>query len=378
MRRGALKALTTTVAVAAAATGVAACGSSGGSASGNSGGSASTSSGGQAASSDPQTLLKQTFSSAKTVKSGKLDFKLLLTPTGSSLITSPVTVDLSGPFVQGTKGQTPRSDLTISFDGLGKHASFGVVTTTSAAYISLQGSSYKLPNSDFQQLKKSTSSSQSTGGLPGLGALGINPESWLDNPKIVGDETIGGTDTKHLSATLDVARVLGDVNTLLSKDASKLNVPAGTDHISQAEIEKISREIKNPTMDVWTGKRDAILRRLTLGATVPVSGTTSTQLGGLTSAGIKLSVDVSGVNQPQTINAPSDPKSYAQLQTALQGVLGGLGLSGVGGATGSSSSGGGSTSSASPAQLKKYSTCINRASGDVSKMQKCASLLNGG
>ncbi|MGH3026395.1 MAG: hypothetical protein ACRDLR_08120, partial [Gaiellaceae bacterium] len=53
--------------------------------------------------------------------------------------------------------------------------------------------------------------------------------------------------------------------------------------------------------------------------------------------------------------------------------LGGLGSLGVGGG----SAGPATSSKGSAAQVNKYSKCINNAKGDVTKMQKCASLLNG-
>ena len=159
MTRGRVRSLTTAIAAAGAALAVAACGS-GASAGSGAGGSGTT------ASSNPQTLLEQTFSAANAVKSGRLGVKIVIVPTGSSLITTPVTLDLSGPFVQGSRGQAPQSDLTVSFNGLGKHASFGVLTTQKAAYISLQGTSYKLPQASFQKLEASFSNIGPTSAHP--------------------------------------------------------------------------------------------------------------------------------------------------------------------------------------------------------------------
>jgi hypothetical protein len=377
MVRGQIRSLAAILAATVAAIGVAACGGS------SSGSGSSGSDGSSSASSSPQTLLKQTFSSASAVKSGRVNFQIVITPTGSSIITTPITVSLSGPYEQAQKGQVPQSDLTISFTGLGKHATFGVLSTKTAAYITLQGTSYKLPAADFKQLSQSASQGSAFGSVPGLSSLGINPENWLKNPQIVGTEEVDGTLTEHLSATLDVSKVIADVNTLLTKDASKLGAAAGTDHISAATARKVTAAIKNPTIDLWTGKNDTILRRLQLGATVPVSGTTSTELGGLTSASFKVTIDTTDVNQPQTITAPTHVGNYQQLQTKLQGILQGLGgLAGLGVTSGAGATSGTGTATApaatgSSSQVSKYAKCINAAKDDVTKMQKCASLLNG-
>jgi hypothetical protein len=121
---------------------------------------------------------------------------------------------------------------------------------------------------------------------------------------------------------------------------------------------------------------------------VPVTGRLSTLAGGMTSAGIGFTLQYSSVNQPQTISAPSNVQPYAQFTAKLQSVLSGLEGSVGGGALGSTGSAGsgssgstGSGSSGSTAttdKIKKYSACIQSAGQDVVKMQKCASVLNGG
>jgi hypothetical protein len=154
-------------------------------------------------------------------------------------------------------------------------------------------------------------------------------------------------------------------------------------------VQKITAAVKNATVDVWTGKNDATLRKLALNLTVPVTGKASTELGGMTSAGIALSVQYSDLNQPQSVATPTGVHPYseftAKLQTIGQALEGALGSAATGsGATSGSgtattgSGATGSTGSGSSAGLSKYTTCIQKANGDVTKMQKCASLLNSG
>ncbi len=66
-------------------------------------------------------------------------------------------------------------------------------------------------------------------------------------------------------------------------------------------------------MDVYTGQNDHLLRRLEVTATV--SGTPQTQalLGGLSSADIKVLLEFSYLNKPQTISAPANPQPSSQL-----------------------------------------------------------------
>jgi hypothetical protein len=327
-----------------------------------------------AASSNPQTLLHQTFASDHTVKSGVLDFSLVITPSGSAIVQTPITVSLTGPFQSRGAGRTPESAFTIGFSGLGKHGSFGVRTTASGAYVTLEGTSYALPASDVSKLKSSLSTGAGGKSAPGLSTLGIDPEGWLSDPRIVGTQTIDGAPTEHLHAAVDVPAFLKSLDRVLTRETSSLHTTSRLDHIAPATARAIAADVRDPVVDVYTGKSDATLRRLVVSATVPVSGSISTRLGGLTQASFRLTLGYSQLNQPQTIAAPTDVHSAAQLQTALGSIVGRIetGLGDDTGATTSSAPGGSATN------VSKYSSCINGAHGDVLKMQRCAKLLQTG
>ncbi len=347
------------------------------------------SSSGNGASGNAQALLKQTFSSGHSVKSGVLGFDLALTPTGSSTLSTPITLSLSGPFQSRGSGTLPQSDFTIAIGALGRHGSLGVISTGTAAYVTLQGTAYQLPQADFQKLQQSFSSARSSGGSqnPGLPQLGIDPLHWLTHPTVVGAETISGASTTHIRAGVDVSALIGDLNAFLTRTAKGTTGATSTlpTQIPAATQQKIAAAVRNATVDVWTGKRDTTLRRLTLSLSVPVTGRVSRALGGMTAAGIGLTVQYSKLNQPQSVPAPTGVRPYseftAKLQTIAQALGGALGGSALGGGSPSPGSGTATAPSSgggSAAGVSKYSGCIQRANGDVTKMQKCASLLNGG
>jgi uncharacterized membrane protein YgcG len=134
---------------------------------------------------------------------------------------------------------------------------------------------------------------------------------------------------------------------------------------------------------VWTGTSDKTVRRLTIALTVPITGNLSSQLGGVKSADIGLTMQYSDLNKPQSITAPTTVRPYSEFQTKVSAFIQGLqsAASGVLGSGGSSSNGssssGGTTpgGSGSSSNVTKYGQCIQKANGDVAKMQKCASLL---
>lgn len=340
--------------------------------------------GSSSGSSGAQTLLQQTFSGSHKVKSGLLSFGLTLTPTGSSTIKQPISLSLSGPFQSRGSGQLPESDFNVSIDALGHHGQLGVVSTGANGYITLDGAAYQLPAADFQRLASSFSGAGGAG-TGGLSKLGIDPLHWLSSPSIVGNDTVAGASTTHIRANVNVDALLGDLNTFLGKASSSgatgtAGIPSG---LSAATRQKIAGAVKNPTLDVWTGASDKTLRKLQVNLRVPVSGQISTLLGGLSSAGIGLTLQYANLNQPQTIAAPANVQPFsgfaAKLRGILQNVQGTLGGTGLGstGSTGSGGSGSAGSGAATPAGLQKYTKCIQQAAGDVTKMQKCASLLNG-
>jgi hypothetical protein len=199
---------------------------------------------------------------------------------------------------------------------------------------------------------------------------------------------VAGTDTTHITAGLDVGALLGDINTLLGKagslglsGASAGQLPTS---ISPTTRSKIVSEVQNPTVDVWTGSSDKTMRRLTLKLTLPVTGSTSALLGGLSSASIALTIQYADLNKPQTITAPTHLAPYSQFTAKLQQFVQALQstVAAQAGATGTSTGSGSATnpSSTTPGSAGSsdpYTHCITTAKSPI-QAQKCAKFLNGG
>jgi len=343
-------------------------------------------------SANPNTLLTETFTGTHKVTSGDLNLTLTVDPSGSSVLSGPITLSFGGPFQTRGAGKLPESNFTVSANALGQSVALGVISTGTAGYVTFQGASYKMPQATFQKLESSFSQLTSTPGASSgsgtLGKLGIQPLKWLTNPTVVGTENVGGAQTTHIHAGVNVSAMLTDLNTVLEK-ASSLGVSGGSalkSGIPPADRTKIASEVKNPSVDIWTGSSDHTIRRLTITLTLPVTGTTSSELGGLKSADISLTMQYSDLNQPQTVKAPTTVRPFSEFQSKLNafvqelegatgGALGGSGSSSSSGSSGSGSSSSGGTSTGSSSNVTRYSKCIQSAGGDVSKMQKCASLL---
>jgi hypothetical protein len=346
-------------------------------------------------SANPKTLLTQTFTGTHKVTSGNLNLTLTIDPSGSSVLSGPITLSFGGPFQTRGAGKLPESNFTVSAQALGQNVALGVISTGTAGYVTFQGASYRMPDATFQKLESSFSELTSTPGASSgsgtLGKLGIQPLKWLTNPTVVGNENVGGVQTTHIHAGVNVNALLTDLNTVLEK-ASSLGVSGASSlksGIPAADRTKIASEVKNPSVDIWTGSSDKTIRRLTITLTLPVTGNISSELGGLKSADISLTMQYSDLNQPQTIKAPTTVRPFSEFQSKLNafvqeiegaagGALAGSGSSGSSGGASSGSGSAGGTSTGSSSNVEKYSQCIQAAGGNVGKMQKCASLLSSG
>lgn len=267
-------------------------------------------------------LLQETFSGQHRVASGNLAVLLSVTPTGPGTLKGPITLSLSGPFQSLGPGKIPASAFNLSLGAMGTTAAATIISTGSTGYVTYQGQSYKLPRSTFQRLESTfvRIGSVSSGGSSsaGLARLGIHPERWVEDPQIIGDEAIDGTNTTRIRAEINMNALLSDLSTFLRRAASagasgaaKLLPPATRNHIASG--------VKNPVVDVWTGVGDKTLRQLELGLSVPVSGQLSQLLG--RSVAISLTMQYADLNQPQTIAAPTKLLPYSEFQDKLQVLL---------------------------------------------------------
>jgi hypothetical protein len=347
------RAVVALLALAALALVLAACGGS------DQGGSSSSGSSG-----DAETLLRQTFTGTHKVRSGKADIQLRVDVSGDASVRGPITVRIAGPFQSAGKDELPRFDLALDASAQGQGFRAGLTSTSDELFVNFGGTSYKVPAQLLDQLKASYRRSQQQGGSNpmSLSGLGIDPLSWLRDPTVEGAETIDGVETDHISSDVDVSALLDDVDKLLAR-VSAQGLPTGQQlpsRIPARDRQQIEDAVKRASVDVWSGTDDHTLRKLTLALTVDVPRKS-------TSLDVLLSIELSDLNQPQSIAAPATSRPLQELLGQLQGFLGG--------ALGGGSSSGGSAGGASSKQLQAYSDCVQRAGSDVQEAQKCADLL---
>lgn len=315
---------------------------------------------------DPEQILKDTFTGKKKLDSGKLDLAVDLRAKDGST----GTVRLSGPFQTNGAGKVPSFDFSLTLSTGGQSLEAGFVSTGTAAWVKLRGQAYKLDDSTFKQFASGYGDAQSQqtdqgADVSSLAAFGVDPRTWLTDPKIVGTEDVGGTKTVHITTGVDVAPMIKDLNALLGKagSAAKQSVP---ESLSPAELTKAAKTLRNVKVDVFTGEDDDTLRRLVVDLDLALApGQT---VVGMTPSGLRISLGFADLNEPQTITAPKTSKPFSELQDQLQGLLGAVNGSTGGGGTATTPSG--TTGGAS-----RYLDCVQAAGQDLAKVQKCAPLV---
>jgi hypothetical protein len=334
--------------------------------------------GGSSGGGGAQAIVKQTFSGThKKVTSGNIALTLGVTSQPST--SGAVSVKLNGPFQSTGTGQLPSFNLALVINVKGQAISAGAVSTGQAGFISFEGQDYSIPAPVFAQFKQgflqAESQNKSAKGKSGLSALGINPADWLNNLKSEGTTDVGGTNTNHVSAQLNVASLLNDLSQILAKAGSLGVNTAGKvpTQLSAQQRQAIESAVKTSTIDIYSGKDDSILRRLSLTIGIaPKAGE---------SANVNFDLQITGVDQPQTIAAPTNVQPLSKLKSSLGG-LGGLG-SLLGGSGASASGAGGAapatpapaSSSASSTSAQAYLACVQAAGSDSAKAAQCLSLV---
>lgn len=297
-----------------------------------------------------QALLDETFSGHKQIESGNVKLSLALGAGGSSTQSKPFAVTLSGPFESvdtpsgAQAGKLPRFALQLQLGAAGHSLQAGATSTGSALFVELAGTWFSTPSSTYKALEESygqaTKKASSAKVRSTFSSLGIEPGRWLSNPTKVGTVTVGGEDTIHLIAAVDIPAFLADV-TKLSQAGSSLgldSVPGASSAggtLSPSIVGELAKSIKSAHVDVYTGESDHMLRRLEV--TAAITGTPQTQglFNGLSSANLTVQLEFTDLNKKQTIAAPANAEPSSQLLPALQQLVGVLeGTSGSGTSSG--------------------------------------------
>lgn len=350
------------------------------------------SSGSDSSNEDPQKVVEE--ASLEGAKSGELDLSMHVKAEGDE--GGEFDVDLSGPFEAGAKNELPQLEMTAAVDGTarGENVDFeGKLTMlTDRAFVEYEGTSYEVDPTTFGFLKASFEQAQQQGGSEAdltacqKAAEGIKFTQFVQNLENEGSEDVGGTTATKISGDLKVSSAIDAVIQLTEDPACSSQLEAvGPLPLSELEEAKaeLAKSVKRSHVEIAVGD-DHIIRKFAveLGIEPPKAKGEAVEL--------ELELSLSGVNDEQSFDSPSDAKPIEGLfkkldvnplellEAGKSGGLNGL-LEGItGGSLGGGSSSGGSSSDSSEAggaqAQKAYVQCLQKAKTSAD-LQKCASLL---
>ncbi len=167
----------------------------------------------------------------------------------------------------------------------------------------------------------------------------------------------------HVSGDVDVTKMLTDIGSLAA------SIPgADAQGIDPSQLGAVSGAVTDASVDVYSGEDDHVLRKIDANLTIDPTQIVPEGAIPVSNIQIQFSVEIDGLNEDQTIEAPTDAKPISELlgDTGLDpSTLGGLGGASLGGG----SSGGGAAGSS-------FEQCIQQAS-TPDEINACATQLGG-
>jgi hypothetical protein len=307
-------------------------------------------------------LLDRAFSGE--IRSADLKLSGEITLTG--LLKDPIKLEADGPF-RTNEGKLPSADieLRVGTGGGGQTITSGVLTTGERVFLKFQDVYYEQPAGQARKDARP------------LARLGLDPRSWLAEAKDEGDADVAGVDTQHVSGTLDVERLMRNLNRFVRRSASVLGARGREEppRLSGADIRKLSRAVKDPRFDVYVGKQDSLIRRITGRIEFEIPESERASLGELKGGSIVFSIELRNVNGDQQIEAPARSRPLSRLTRSLGGALDALGAGGAARQEPGAEDGQ-PTESTDADQFRLYAECLDKARPeDTEQLQRCADLL---
>jgi hypothetical protein len=324
---------------------------------------------------DATALMDRAF--GEPVPSADLDVDLQLDVEGLAGFDDPLRVAATGPYVRAEKS-LPKLDLDVAIEtqGAGQAIEAGLLSTGDRVFLKFAGAFYEQP---ADQVARTNRQLARQGGDEGsFSDLGLDARDWIVDAQIDGEEEIGGVATRHVTGTLDVEAALTDLNGLLKRSAGTLGEAGEAARpLGKREIERLAKSVDDPTFDVYVGKDDDIVRRVSLRIDVDVPEQDRDDVGGTTGASIRLTAQLDDVGGDQRVEAPGSARPLSDLTSqigSLRALTGGL--DGGGSTAAPDATDGGGDGSAGLDDFERYGDCLDAADpNDAAAISSCRALL---
>ena len=263
-----------------------------------------------------ENLLDKAFS--QQIRSG--DLKLNAEIDLDGLLDDPIRIEAEGPF-HTNEGTLLSADveLRVGSGGGGQTITSGVLTTGDRVFVKFQDVYYEQPQAQVRRLNARILEERPQ--RPAAGRAGARPALLAGGGQGRGRRRRGG---RQGMARLRHARrrepdaqpqqvrapVLGGARRLRRRRRAAL---------TRADIRALADAVDNPSFDVYAGKQDNLIRRISARIEFQIPEQSRGGLGGLKGGSIVFSVELSDVNGDKRIEAPARSQPLSKLTDSLGG-----------------------------------------------------------
>ena len=237
-------------------------------------------------------------------KSGAITMRVgfVLEAGGRTVTVLDTSVSGAGADAQGGRPEQGRLHWSERVVGQAP-VQFDELATGNRGYIQVDGVSYRLSPAEYKRVFDSSGKSE-----PLAQSLGFDPRQWLRDPKLESTNAhVGGVQANQIGGDVDADRVLTDLG--FYKGASSVRAQQFVDIMKGAS--------KKGHVELYAGKQDGILRRLSVTAQADASKNVPPLRGTLT---FTLAFDK--VNQPVKVSEPANALPPSRLASIPRAKLG--------------------------------------------------------
>ena len=278
------------------------------------------------ASDDPTAVLERAFGSEDAITSAKIDAEVSATAEGDQ--GGDFELSLSGA-VDEADSDLPRLDIDFGLTGSGGDADdvdfdAGMVLTGDAGFIKLGDKTYELDPGLFDQFKAQAEQQMGATGASGADGPGIfgdlKPENFLTQLSNEGETDIDGVSTVKISGKVDTAKAVAELKAMMGSAPGLQTLGVGMPGTD--DLDEVADSVGDVTFNVYAGADDGLLRRMEI--EMPIKPGDDIEGGSAT-----ITVNLSDVNEPQDIEAPSNARPFSELLGGIgSGELSELGIDG--------------------------------------------------
>jgi hypothetical protein len=258
--------------------------------------------------------------SVKPIASARVDALLRITlDNAPAAVGSSLQLSLKGPLRSNGPGKLPSLDWKLAFDGLNQQFSSRIVSTGDNLFVRLGGADFAVGEEAIANINRQ--SAQAKGG-DGLAAIGIDPLAALKDVRKRGQSTVAGAPTTHYVGTVDMNKLLDQVQRFLRTIPRQAAAGQATPQLELTPQRRlqVAQTFAAPQVEVDVGSDDTI-RGVVLSTRFTTPAANRQAAGGITGGTIEYRLQYSDVGSEVKISPVKGARPIEEFSAALQREL---------------------------------------------------------